>query len=317
MHVRVMQLGKMDPRVRVVQNRRFKKQNDHTEEKFETTIRFCPLSVFSEGYDSRPAWEDWSIWKGKSGEPYDPSGPINCDILVCLLERGFPEALKAQSQPQTGRQASSRARADVASPESKKRHKKRSYPSNETDHERHEQSTGRKHSSSGQTATVAGEPPPSKRPRLQQGETVDLRVRPHQIYPMMSSGETSCENSHQRAFSFVDLTMEDIDARKTENDAKLTASAAPRSSTRFASLPNAITTSAEEPCAERFQRKLGTPPSMLPARAAGRAALARANAVAQTPKKRSTDEERAFSTNSRADRKGQGTDIKVINLSKL
>ncbi|KAK6435625.1 hypothetical protein LTR95_008191 [Oleoguttula sp. CCFEE 5521] len=70
-----------------------KKKVDADEEQPATSVTkvtFKPLPAVEIDINGEPEGEDWSIWKSKSGAHYDPSEPIECEVLSCFLRHGLP-----------------------------------------------------------------------------------------------------------------------------------------------------------------------------------------------------------------------------------
>ncbi|KAK4553765.1 hypothetical protein LTR86_009263 [Recurvomyces mirabilis] len=59
--------------------------------KAERKIIFAPLPLVDIDGSQQPLEEDWSIWASQDGKPYDPTEPIECEILECFLREGLPE----------------------------------------------------------------------------------------------------------------------------------------------------------------------------------------------------------------------------------
>ncbi|TKA64300.1 hypothetical protein B0A55_09775, partial [Friedmanniomyces simplex] len=59
--------------------------------KAERKITFLANPAVEIDLGERPPEEDWSIWDGKDGSPYDPFQPVECEVLDCFLHHGLPE----------------------------------------------------------------------------------------------------------------------------------------------------------------------------------------------------------------------------------
>ena len=95
-----------DLQMQVKRTKRAKKNAADGENKTKRTIQFRPLPLFSRDFPYRPDWEDWSVFTGKKGEPYDPADLVEADIFDCLLEQGAPGSLIQSIYPSLKRSAS-------------------------------------------------------------------------------------------------------------------------------------------------------------------------------------------------------------------
>lgn len=67
--------------------------------KSEVKVWFSPLSVVEINLISCSPEEDWSKFAAKDGTPYDPTQPIECELLECLLKHGLPEDALVEAPP--------------------------------------------------------------------------------------------------------------------------------------------------------------------------------------------------------------------------
>lgn len=74
--------------------------------KSEVKITFLVLPAMEIDLSQQPPGEDWSIWAGKDGTPYDPLQPVECEVLDCLLKYGLPaDGIAAPSPPKRKRKS--------------------------------------------------------------------------------------------------------------------------------------------------------------------------------------------------------------------
>ncbi|KAK3669870.1 hypothetical protein LTR78_010251 [Recurvomyces mirabilis] len=69
--------------------------------KTERKIMFAPLLLVDIDGIQKPLEEDWNIWAGQDGRQYDPTEPIDCEILDCFLRDGLPKDSVAASPTPT------------------------------------------------------------------------------------------------------------------------------------------------------------------------------------------------------------------------
>lgn len=98
--------------------------------KMERLLVFDPLVCSNLSLFAQPAGEDWSIWDDKkTGRPWDPSEPVEMEILDCYLRKALGPAemdrlIEDASQPKSRKRkevsASDDVEASVAGPATKK-----------------------------------------------------------------------------------------------------------------------------------------------------------------------------------------------------
>lgn len=105
--------------------------------KSEVKIWFSPISIVEIDLMSCPPEEDWTKFAAKDGTPYDPTRPVECEMLECFLKHGLPKDALVEAPPPTrGRKRKTDATQEDKedSPSKKKRkspqHKSQQSPGN-------------------------------------------------------------------------------------------------------------------------------------------------------------------------------------------
>lgn len=90
---------------------------------FEVKTLFSPAAVVEIDLSPCPPEEDWSKFAAKDGTPYDPTQPVECELLQCLLHHGLPEGGPVEAAPSARKvkRKTSADEGDAASPSAKKR----------------------------------------------------------------------------------------------------------------------------------------------------------------------------------------------------
>ena len=92
--------------------------------KAERKVTFLPGPAVAIDLSGQPQEEDWSIWDGKDGVPYDPLQRIECELPLCFLRHGLPaDALVTAPLPVRKKRKNDENETGFPSPRKTKRRK--------------------------------------------------------------------------------------------------------------------------------------------------------------------------------------------------